>query len=320
MPTWQLWACNLCIIRGLCMHCSQHLSAYAAHTSTSLRVPVCPQADWERALRTSTTLYIGNLSFYTREEQIYEVFSKCGHIDRIIVGLDKLNKTPCGFAFVIYYARADAEAAVRYLSGTVLDDRAIRVDHDWGFMEGRQWGRGRSGGQVRDCGQQTRGTALTHCGSMCTSHKPKCPIAVANRCCSDFFWLFSLLLSMLGCCMSMVLCTGNEGLVLPRCCCITNVVNIGPHPQVRDEFRLDYDPGRGGYGKVVQKEITNMQQKMVSGSMTSSPAFTAPAGKRQRMDGPGQGQGGYGGRGRDDTNPRFADRGRRADSDDDDRD
>jgi len=29
-----------------------------------------------------------------------------------------------------------------------LDDRPIRVDFDWGFQEGRQWGRGRSGGQV----------------------------------------------------------------------------------------------------------------------------------------------------------------------------
>ncbi len=25
--------------------------------------------------------------------------------------------------------------------------------------------------------------------------------------------------------------------------------------QVRDEFRLDFDPGRGGYGKVVQMEM-----------------------------------------------------------------
>lgn len=34
------------------------------------------------------------------------------------------------------------------ISGTILDDRPIRVDFDWGFQEGRQWGRGRSGGQV----------------------------------------------------------------------------------------------------------------------------------------------------------------------------
>jgi RNA recognition motif-containing protein len=43
----------------------------------------------------------------------------------------------------------DALAAVRYLNGTSLDERPIRVDIDYGFEEGRQFGRGRSGGQVR---------------------------------------------------------------------------------------------------------------------------------------------------------------------------
>jgi nuclear cap-binding protein subunit 2 len=28
-------------------------------------------------LETTSTLYVGNLSFYTTEEQIYELFSKC---------------------------------------------------------------------------------------------------------------------------------------------------------------------------------------------------------------------------------------------------
>jgi len=40
--------------------------------------------------------------------------------------------------------------AVRFLGGLKLDERFIRVDFDWGFVEGRQYGRGRSGGQVRD--------------------------------------------------------------------------------------------------------------------------------------------------------------------------
>lgn len=92
----------------------------------------------------------GNLSFFTREEQIYEVFSKAGHISKVIMGLDRERKTPCGFCFVIYYTRSDSEKCVRYLNGTILDERPIRVDHDWGFVDGRQWGRGKSGGQVRD--------------------------------------------------------------------------------------------------------------------------------------------------------------------------
>ncbi|XP_009957395.1 PREDICTED: nuclear cap-binding protein subunit 2-like, partial [Leptosomus discolor] len=52
--------------------------------------------------------------------------------------------------FVRYYARGDAENAMRYINGTRLDDRIIRTDWDAGFKEGRQYGRGRSGGQVRD--------------------------------------------------------------------------------------------------------------------------------------------------------------------------
>lgn len=52
-----------------------------------------------------------------------------------------------------YYSREDTEDACKYISGTILDDRPIRVDFDWGFQEGRQWGRGRSGGQV-NCGSQ----------------------------------------------------------------------------------------------------------------------------------------------------------------------
>ena len=37
---------------------------------------------------------------------------------------------------------------MRYISGTKLDDRIIRTDWDIGFIEGRQYGRGKSGGQV----------------------------------------------------------------------------------------------------------------------------------------------------------------------------
>ncbi|XP_061363652.1 nuclear cap-binding protein subunit 2 isoform X2 [Gastrolobium bilobum] len=147
------------------------------------------QEDFEQALLNSTTVYIGNMSFYTTEEQVYELFSRAGEIKKIIMGLDKNTKTPCGFCFVLYYSREDTEDACKYISGTILDDRPIRVDFDWGFQDGRQWGRGRSGGQVRD------------------------------------------------------------------------------------EYRTDYDPGRGGYGKLVQKEL-EVQRQLVdygAGSLGSFP-------------------------------------------------
>jgi len=115
-------------------------------------------------------------------------------IKKIVMGLDKNTKTPCGFCFIMYYSREDTEDAVKYISGTILDDRPIRVDFDWGFQEGRQWGRGRSGGQVRD------------------------------------------------------------------------------------EYRTDYDPGRGGYGKLVQKELEAQRQLVDygTGSLASLPPVMLP--------------------------------------------
>lgn len=65
------------------------------------------------------------MSFYTTEEQIHELFSRCGEIRRIVMGLDKFKKTPCGFCFMEYYARDDAENAMRYINGTRLDDRIV---------------------------------------------------------------------------------------------------------------------------------------------------------------------------------------------------
>ncbi|SCU97039.1 LADA_0H04104g1_1 [Lachancea dasiensis] len=98
----------------------------------------------------SSTIYVGNLSFYTSEEQIYELFSKSGVIKRIIMGLDRFKFTPCGFCFVIYNTPEEALNAVKYLSDMKLDDRNISLDLDPGFEDGRQFGRGKSGGQVSD--------------------------------------------------------------------------------------------------------------------------------------------------------------------------
>ncbi|ORZ38724.1 hypothetical protein BCR44DRAFT_1427688 [Catenaria anguillulae PL171] len=106
--------------------------------------------EWYTALSRSSTVYVGNLSFHTTEEQIHELFSKCGQIKRIIMGLDKHRYTPCGFCFVEYYTHDSALDCLRYISNTKLDDRFVRVDLDPGFRDGRQFGRGRHGGQVRD--------------------------------------------------------------------------------------------------------------------------------------------------------------------------
>lgn len=82
-------------------------------------------------LKQSTTVYVGNLAFHTTEEQIHELFSKCGLLRRIVMGLDKNARTPCGFCFVEYHTRSDTESCVRYLNGVLLDERNVRIDFDW---------------------------------------------------------------------------------------------------------------------------------------------------------------------------------------------
>ncbi|CAM9916894.1 unnamed protein product, partial [Chrysoparadoxa australica] len=105
--------------------------------------------DHVAALKKSSTLYIGNLSFYSTEvQQIRELFGLIGSVRRVIMGLDRMKRTPCGFCFVEYYSPRDALAAISFMGGSCLDERVIRVELDPGFRPGRQFGRGSSGGQV----------------------------------------------------------------------------------------------------------------------------------------------------------------------------
>lgn len=71
------------------------------------------------------------------------------------MGMDRFRKTPCGFAFVKYSRRADALRSISLLTGTKLCGNVIRVELDAGFKPGRQYGRGTSGGQVRDDRRRT---------------------------------------------------------------------------------------------------------------------------------------------------------------------
>ncbi|KAK6043525.1 hypothetical protein COOONC_18970 [Cooperia oncophora] len=108
----------------------------------------------QQALDTSATVYVGNLSYHVTEDQVsVRAFWSCRRgfeSKRVIMGLDRFKKTPCGFCFVVYYTHSDACNAVRFLHDTLLGGRPIRVDYDAGFQEGRQYGRGAHGGQVRD--------------------------------------------------------------------------------------------------------------------------------------------------------------------------
>jgi len=143
---------------------------YLSSTTSSSLDATAKRLYWDRshydspasqlqALKQSTTVYVGNLAFTTRSRQVRAHFGTAvsssgsgrpGRIRAIHMGLDRLKKTPCGFGFVEFAQRDDALAAVAHVSGTKLDGKVIRVELDAGFQPGRQYGRGVSGGQVRD--------------------------------------------------------------------------------------------------------------------------------------------------------------------------
>ena len=137
-------------------------------------------------LAATRTLYVGNLSFYTTEAQLFAFFSLCGRPLRLVMGLNERTMTPCGFCFVEFATHEEALNCQRHLSGLMADERVVRADIDpvsaaqpapasphstlpWqcvlmlsllcfsplacgqGFEEGRQFGRSKlTGGQVRD--------------------------------------------------------------------------------------------------------------------------------------------------------------------------
>ena len=79
--------------------------------------------------------------FFTRASvKLCSCTTRCGEIKRLVMGLDRFHKTPCGFCFVEYYTHQDALDCMKYIGGTKLDERIIRTDLDPGFQEGRQYG------------------------------------------------------------------------------------------------------------------------------------------------------------------------------------
>jgi nuclear cap-binding protein subunit 2 len=101
----------------------------------------------------STTVYVGNLSYYTTEQQIWAHMGSTGAVRRIVMGLNAVTAQPCGFCFVEYCDQHSAVAAVASLHLSRLDDRVVRVSWDIGgdvAASGRRWGRGFTGGQTRD--------------------------------------------------------------------------------------------------------------------------------------------------------------------------
>lgn len=121
----------------------------------------------------------------------------------------------------------------------MLDGRPIRVDYDWGFKDGRQYGRGRSGGQVGSfpalCPFLIR--VSTHSLSHILSERAHAPASLFIECRSRTSFRLRVITAF----YNMWFHVSPTPLGPPTC-------------QVRDEHRKTFDEGRGGYGKAVAAE------------------------------------------------------------------
>lgn len=74
------------------------------------------------------TIYIGNMSFDTTEDQLRQAFEDFGEVSTVNIITDKYSGKPKGFAFVEMSTKDEAAAAISGLNGQKLNGRTLNVD------------------------------------------------------------------------------------------------------------------------------------------------------------------------------------------------
>jgi RNA recognition motif-containing protein len=75
-----------------------------------------------------TNVFVGNLSFQTTQDDLTEIFSQYGGVERVNVVTDRMTGQPRGFAFVEMTNRNEAETAISVLNGSDLHGRTLNVN------------------------------------------------------------------------------------------------------------------------------------------------------------------------------------------------
>ncbi|MDR3297836.1 MAG: RNA-binding protein [Candidatus Nomurabacteria bacterium] len=94
----------------------------------------------------ATKLYVGGLSYNTKNEGLKEFFASQGNVVSADVIIDKFTNKSRGFGFVEMETAEEAQAAIDNLNGKDLDGRAISVNVAREKTEGGDRGGNRGGG------------------------------------------------------------------------------------------------------------------------------------------------------------------------------
>ncbi len=76
----------------------------------------------------SVRIYVGNLPFTTTEDQLHQLFATYGAVSEVAIIRDRDSGQNKGFGFIQMDDDAAARAAIAELNGTMLGDRALRVN------------------------------------------------------------------------------------------------------------------------------------------------------------------------------------------------
>jgi RNA recognition motif-containing protein len=91
-------------------------------------------------------LYVGNLAYSVRDENLQQRFAEFGTVTSAKVMMDRETGRSKGFGFVEMSSPAEAQASIRGLNGQSLDGRAIVVNEARPKEAGTGGGYGGGGG------------------------------------------------------------------------------------------------------------------------------------------------------------------------------
>jgi len=91
-------------------------------------------------------LFVGNLSFQTTQEELFEAFSAYGAVESANILKDRDTGQSRGFGFVEMTNRKEAEDAMNALNGSQLHGRTLNVNEARPKPEGGFGGGGGGGG------------------------------------------------------------------------------------------------------------------------------------------------------------------------------
>ena len=93
-----------------------------------------------------TNIYVGNLPFSATEDEIRDLFSEHGTVDRVSLINDRETGRPRGFGFVEMSDSGAASAAISALDGADFGGRSLKVNEARPREERPRGGRGGGGG------------------------------------------------------------------------------------------------------------------------------------------------------------------------------